>query len=94
MTPPSSITGRWRTCNYPELLQETWNGETFLFNPASGDTHLLNAAAIHLLEFLHQESASFDQMTDTLFPDADEATLDALATQFHQLMLIGLICEA
>lgn len=94
MSQPELIAGRWRACNYPELLQETWEGETFLFNPASGDTHLLNAAAMQLLDFLHAESASFSELADTLFADADKSARDALATQFEQLVLIGLICKA
>ena len=33
---------RWICENYSDWLIETWDNEAFLFNPASGNTHLLN----------------------------------------------------
>lgn len=93
MSDPDLTSGRWGTCNFDQLLRETWDEETFLFNPASGETHLLNAAAMHLLELLEEEEASFEQLVGRLFPDTDKPTLDALARQFEQLVLTGLICR-
>lgn len=89
---------RWKTSNYGDLLIEQWEDDVFLFNPASGHTHLLNPAAAALLAELSNGAADlatlctrFHDPDDALDADAFAAALDG---HLKQLALIGLIEEA
>jgi len=85
----------WQATNYTELMQETWDEETFIFNPASGHTHVLNAAAAEILAILATTPTSTDQLFASLSDeiiDLDQAQLsEALNQQLSQLHTMGLI---
>lgn len=44
--------GRQARVARPGLLQRTWDGETVVFNPLSGEIHLLNETAAEALQVL------------------------------------------
>lgn len=71
----------------------TWDDETFVFNPASGHTHLLNAAAVHMLERLHEQAlSSRDLCAEFDIEDIPgEQLLAHVEQQLQQLELLGLI---
>jgi len=88
----------WETRNQQEWLREDWEEETFLFNPLSGHTHILNLAASELLNILATTPTDIDRLTSSLF-DKDSG-LDPgqfkalLARQLKQLYEMGLIRPA
>ena len=80
------------TRNFAQLLFQTWETETFVFNPASGNTHVLNEAAFALLQSLASTPSTNDDLAQDF--DADSAELrGALLQQLQQLELVGLICR-
>lgn len=84
---------QWTACNYSQLLQRQWDDEIFVFNPASGQTHILNSITLMLLQYLADKTASFAQMQAHFLPDADPQTQQQFQAQLEQLVLIGLICR-
>ena len=75
-------------------MVETWDENVLLFNPASGETHLLNPAALALLEQLSHTPASDSELERSLLPEnADDTLKHALNQQLQQLEMIGLICR-
>ena len=89
----TSLDDNWAAKNYPELLQETWDEETFIFNPASGHTHVLNEVATALLQNLAQTPSSSKTLIHDFLPDASAAEQKILIQQLEQLELLGLICR-
>ena len=83
---------RWTACNFPDLLFESWEGDYLLFNPASGETHLLNQAGFVLLQELARQPASLTELAQHHLEE--QAHADLLAQHIGQLELIGLICKA
>ncbi len=85
----------WQTHGRHGWLCEDWEEETFLFNPLSGHTHILNGAAVALLEILVRAPADIDSLTNKLLDH--ETGLDSeqfkalLARQLEQLFQMGLI---
>jgi len=88
------IEGRWRARHYEQLLQQTWDDESFVFNPASGDTHVLNPVAMQLLEWLDATPADLDGMAEWLDIGNDPVARQVLVQQVEQLVLTGLLCRA
>ena len=78
-----------------QYQREAFEDEYFLFNPASGETHLLNASAMWLLDSLAAEPASPAMLKARLLeltgadpgPEFDQA----LEFQFKHLRTLGLI---
>ncbi len=86
---------RWKASNYGELLIEQWDEEVFLFNPASGHTHVLNPAAAALLAEIAEHPTDVGTLcrrfqADDPAPDPD-AFADSMVHHIQQLALIGLI---
>lgn len=90
--PDIAATPLWRTLGFDDLLMRTWDDETFVFNPASGHTHLLNGVAVELLRLLHEQPRSSEQLAAELGDPALQQ-LPELQQQLHQLALIGLLCR-
>ena len=59
----SSQDVKWYCPNYRELLIECWENEYFVFNPNSGDTHVLNVLAADILKALAEEAKSIPDLT-------------------------------
>jgi len=85
---------RWVAPNFKDLLHETWEAETFLFNPLSGHTHVLNQEAMALLETLSQEPSSTRALIERFAAGNEHPQApQALVQQLMQLELLGLICR-
>ena len=84
---------RWQTQELDLLLHETWDKETFVFNPSSGHTHVLNEAAFTLLRSLAEHPSTGKELIQSFGADTQELR-DALWQQLQQLELVGLICRA
>jgi PqqD family protein of HPr-rel-A system len=82
----------WQARNFDRLLHETWDTETFVFNPASGHTHVLNEAAFALLQDLAVHPSSNRQLARSFGADTKERR-EGLREQLRQLELVGLICR-
>jgi PqqD family protein of HPr-rel-A system len=71
------------------LQRREWDGETVLYNDLSGDTHLLNDAALALLLALQQAPQSRQQLAELLGePGPDLDAVDALLGELEALSLI------
>lgn len=85
----------WQAVDYRRLLIRQWDDEVFLFNPASGHTHLLNMAAAELLAQMADMPLDLDALCTRFFvldAELDAATFRAvLAEHLEQLELLGLI---
>ena len=84
---PFSFT-RWHIVDPSALLARHWPGEDehVVFNAASGDLHLLNPAAMAVLDRLSQGPASLDELSAALNID-----VEALSTHIQSLDRLGLI---
>jgi PqqD family protein of HPr-rel-A system len=49
---------KWRRVSDTQLIQRDWDDEVVIYHPESGDTHLLNPAAVEMLQVLEQGPAS------------------------------------
>lgn len=81
---------QWQARNFDQLLYETWDTETFVFNPASGHTHVLNEEAFALLQDLAIHPSSDRQLAKLFDADINERR-EGLRQQLRQLELVGLI---
>lgn len=89
--PAISASARWEALNFADLLYECWEEEYILFNPASGDTHVLNEVAFELLRDLAQTPADTDTLVRKYLDTPDLAHL--LIAHLKQLETIGLVCR-
>ena len=48
---------RWRVISGFELLMQQWDDEVVLFHSGTGNTHLLESNACHLIKILQQSPA-------------------------------------
>lgn len=88
-------TVRWHAPDLPACRWASWEpGEYFLFNPASGKTHLLNETGRGLLLLLGDCPRSVVELGELLYDESEPvspAQLQRLvADQIRQLTLIGL----
>jgi PqqD family protein of HPr-rel-A system len=68
---------RW----YVSTLGEFYNCEedtVVYFDPSSGDTHLLNQFAAHLIGLLSYKSLDIEQLTEQISQDIDQPDLPEL----------------
>ncbi len=56
----------WHSPCYHQFRMREWEDESFLFNPATGDTHVLNALSIEILKLLSQCRLSADALAKEL----------------------------
>ena len=82
----------WRVIPGQQLRHRSWDGEEFvLYNNLSGDTHLLDAAAIEVLSALRPGAADAARLAAALQLDDDPgsaAMLDALLAELRKLSLV------
>ncbi|CAN7661248.1 HPr-rel-A system PqqD family peptide chaperone [Pseudoduganella sp. LjRoot289] len=82
----------WRLTPGQQLRHRSWDGEDFvLYNNLSGDTHLLDAAAIEVLSALQRGAAGAASLASTLQLEdgADSAAL--LAGMLADLRKLSLV---
>jgi PqqD family protein of HPr-rel-A system len=72
-----------------------WENEVFLFNPHTGDTHVLNDIAWRLLIACAEDSQSESDLLELFAKDAPGVTRgelsEALNDHMDQLMRLGLV---
>ena len=80
---------RWHVADPSALESRHWpgNDEHLVFNSASGDLHLLNAAAIAILEQLSTGPATAVELA-VLLGTADRGPIDAALQVLNRLGLI------
>ena len=85
----SPTSHRWHVADPSALESRHWSGndEHLVFNSASGDLHLLNAAAVAILEQLSTGPATVDELA-ALLDTADRGSIDAALLVLNRLGLI------
>ena len=86
---------RWFVPRGNALKWRRWNESFVVFNPASGDTHYLNAIAGSVLKLLETEPASVEQIVTHLEAISGEPLDGELREQINGLVerfdAVGLI---
>lgn len=82
----------WRLTPGLVLHGRTWDREEFvLYNNLSGDTHLLDGAAMEVLSLLQEQPATLDGLMSALQLDGgldDAALLTELLQQLQRMSLV------
>lgn len=78
-----STSWRWSTTGYETWLRTHHAESHLLFNPASGETHLLNDLAIQVLESLTRQPATLDELLQEL--DVTGAK-ESIRLAYHRLL--------
>ena len=82
----------WRLTPGQQLRHRSWDGEDFvLYNNLSGDTHLLDAAAIEVLSALQRGAAVAAGLAATLQLDQDADSAAMLAGLLAELRALSLV---
>lgn len=97
-----ALTATWR-CVHPESeVLRAWEGEqhAVFFNPASGDTHLIDALGAQLAQWLRDTPMAREQLLVRLTRDVDwddtpspEALADLLDLHLRRLVDIELLVQ-
>ncbi|HXK56949.1 MAG TPA: HPr-rel-A system PqqD family peptide chaperone, partial [Gammaproteobacteria bacterium] len=91
----NSTAEKWHCPCYDRFRVREWEEESFLFNPASGDTHLLNALSMEILGLLERNRLSAEAIVSRLAQRSEsvESQLlrDHLVEYLHQFEAMGLI---
>jgi len=92
---PAAPPVRWASVAPDALLWEQFDDEYFVFNPASGHTHLLNALGATALRLLDARPLTAAELLAQLHAQVggghDEQLQQALSGHLEQLATIGLI---
>lgn len=82
----------WRLMQGQRLNSRSWDGEQYvLYNNLSGDTHLLDAAAIEMLDVLRHGPLSTAGLAGALQLEAADADLALLQELLEQLCELALV---
>jgi PqqD family protein of HPr-rel-A system len=85
----------WHCEVFNDLIVRHWESEVFLFNPHTGDTHILNDFAWRLLTACasarQTEAALLDMLTVDLGGGDREQLAEMLNNHIQQLMQLGLV---
>lgn len=85
----------WALCPGHSLMQRTWGDETVVYDPVSGNTHLLDAVATAILDRLSASDASATVIAERLRAefetDSEEDALAAARAALASLRDIGLV---
>ena len=85
----------WQAPDFGDFLHEELEGEHFVFNPHTGHTHVVNAAALLLLKSLADQPLTGEELAQRLVLDYSEIELnelrELLRQQLEQLRLLGLV---
>lgn len=85
----------WRLRRGVPLLSHTWGDETVIFDPESGDTHLLNTASFGIVERLSSDPETIEQLASRVATSLDLPLDEQLRTYIEELLLdlaeIGLV---
>lgn len=76
-------------------MQRNWGNETVVYDPPSGDTHLLDPVAAAILDRLRTSDASATAIAESLLAefnaDSEEDVLAAVQAALAKLRDIGLV---
>jgi PqqD family protein of HPr-rel-A system len=87
MTPGHhDATVRWRVHGASGLCWRVWGEEHVVFQPASGDTHLLNPFTAEVLRALEECPASAAELTRLFAPAVGPADGPTLGQQIQDLL--------
>ncbi len=88
-----SLDWLWHCPNYNQLRIRVWEEEYFVFNPNSGDTHLLNIVSMEILELLGTTGHTLDTLAEILLDQVDNPELMSrhLRDHLEQLRELGLL---
>jgi PqqD family protein of HPr-rel-A system len=78
---------RWRVPADPPPLWRTWGEESLVFNPRSGDTHLLDFAAAAGLRCLEEQPRDMDELLRALAARLEGEMDDQLAEYARRLVV-------
>ncbi len=85
----------WRCEVFNDLIVRHWESEVFLFNPHTGDTHILNDIAWRLLcacvDEFRSESELRDLLADHYGAEQKEKLNEVISDHMDQLIQLGLI---
>ena len=85
----------WCCNGFDGLLLREWEGEFFVFNPASGDTHVMNALSLEILRILDGNNLSLQSLIchlQVLIADADlDELYENVRMHLLQLDAMGLV---
>jgi PqqD family protein of HPr-rel-A system len=77
---------RWSSKREPALRWRTWGAHSVVFNPASGDTHLLNASAAAVLRILESRPSSVEELCEELSSRSVAPRGDSLTGEIEALL--------
>ena len=87
----------WRVPEDWRLEWRQWGGLHVVYNPASGDTHLLNAIPAYVLRSLETKARTIEELK-ALASNLNQTTDDALSSDIEALVTelddLGLIAPA
>ena len=84
----------WQPLCFEKLKIKHWEDDEYLiFNPLSGDTHLLNESSMFILKTLHQQPMTLEQFINSLADDKEimDEMKKHLPSTIQILAQIGLI---
>ncbi len=85
----------WQCVVYSDLIARRWEDEVFLFNPHTGNTHILNDLGWQVLSACAKAPQSEQALLELLDNDLDEQSSeeldDALDNHLDQLFRLGLV---
>jgi PqqD family protein of HPr-rel-A system len=88
---------KWRRVSDTQLIRRAWDDEVVVYHPESGDTHLLNPAAVEMLQVLEQGPASAQALSEhvaTRFDvPLDEKLRDQVEETLSGLGRVGLVAK-
>ena len=89
---------KWETLFFSKISHRSWNDEHFIYNPITGNTHVLNDLSWICLEQLHLTASDSQSLLERLhkqFPDSkNELTLELLQQHLSQMLHMGLIKQS
>ena len=97
--PHPAIATRWTVSPPRQLLWRSWDEELVVFDPLSGDTHVLNPLAAEVLQVLESQAMDGEGLSqhlalamDTQPNDTLRKHIQLLLTKFVSLGLIEPYC--
>ena len=88
----------WGLCRGRGLMQRTWGNEVVVYDPRSGNTHLLDPVATAVLQHLNVSDRSAAAIAECLLTefeaDSEEDVLAAVHAALAKLQEIGLVQSA
>ena len=77
---------RWKVSPPRELLWRSWDDEFVVFDPLSGDTHVLNPVAAEALQVLESQAIDRDGLANHMAQAMGMETTDTLRRHMQQLL--------